>query len=145
MNGQNNGMTEIVKSNISLIGQSKEGVRIWNHPIVEGIGYTATINLPKLEGKTIEDFYVQDLTLENKFDYWGSMSEQDASGAGRAVAFWDRGNRTVMKNVSLLSWQDTYYSDNSNANYRGYFEGCDLAGVPMASLTKSAPRWRISK
>lgn len=129
MNRQNNGMTEIVKSNISLIGQSKEGVRIWNHPIVEGIGYTATINLPKLEGKTIEDFYVQDLTLENKFDYWGSMSEQDASGAGRAVAFWDRGNRTVMKNVSLLSWQDTYYSDNSNDNYRGYFEGCDLAGV----------------
>ena len=129
MNGQNNGMTEIVKSNISLIGQSKEGVRIWNHPIVEGIGYTATINLPKLEGKTIEDFYVQDLTLENKFDYWGSMSEQDASGAGRAVVFCDRGNRTVMKNVSLLSWQDTYYSNNSNANYRGYFEGCDLAGV----------------
>ena len=129
MNGQNNGMTEIVKSNISLIGQSKEGVRIWNHPIVEGIGYTATINLPKLEGKTIEDFYVQDLTLENKFDYWGSVSGQDASGAGRAVAFWDKGNRTVMKNVALLSWQDTYYSDNSNANYRGYFEGCDLAGV----------------
>lgn len=129
MNGQNNGITEIVKSNISLIGQSKEGVRIWNHPIVEGIGYTATINLPKLKDKTIEDFYVQDLTLENKFNYWGSVSGQDASGAGRAVAFWDRGNRTVMKNVSLLSWQDTYYSDNSNANYRGYFEGCDLAGV----------------
>lgn len=129
MNGQNNGMTEIVKSNISLIGQSKEGVRIWNHPIVEGIGYTATINLPKLEGKTIEDFYLQDLTLENKFDYWGSMSGQDASGAGRAVVFCDRGNRTVMKNVALLSWQDTYYSNNSNANYRGYFEGCDLAGV----------------
>lgn len=129
MNGQNNGMTEIVKSNISLIGQSKEGVRIWNHPIVEGIGYTATINLPKLEGKTIEDFYVQDLTLENKFNYWGAMSGQDASGAGRAVVFCDRGNRTVMKNVSLLSWQDTYYANNSNANYRGYFEGCDLAGV----------------
>ncbi len=129
LNGQNNGMTEIVKSNISLIGQSKEGVRIWNHPIVEGIGYTATINLPKLEGKTIEDFYVQDLTLENKFNYWGSMSGQDASGAGRAVVFCDRGNRTVMKNVALLSWQDTYYSNNSNANYRGYFEGCDLAGV----------------
>lgn len=129
MNGQNNGMTEIVKSNISLIGQSKEGVKIWNHPIVEGIGYTATINLPKLQDKTIEDFYVQDLTLENKFDYWGSMSGQEASGAGRAVVFCDRGNRTVMKNVALLSWQDTYYSNNSNANYRGYFEGCDLAGV----------------
>lgn len=129
MNGQNNGMTEIVKSNISLIGQSKEGVRIWNHPIVEGIGYTATINLPKLEGKTIEDFYVQDLTLENKFDYWGSMSEQNASGAGRAVVFWDRGDRSILKNVALMSWQDTYYSDNSSPDYRGYFENCDLAGV----------------
>lgn len=129
MNGQNNGITEIVKSNISLIGQSKEGVRIWNHPIVEGIGYTATINLPKLEGKTIEDFYVQDLTLENKFDYWGSMSEQNASGAGRAVVFWDRGNRSILKNVALMSWQDTYYSDNSSPDYRGYFENCDLAGV----------------
>lgn len=129
MNGQNNGMTEIVKSNISLIGQSKEGVRIWNHPTVEGITYTATLTLTKPKDKTLEDFYVQDLTLENKFDYWGSVSGQDASGAGRAVAFWDKGNRTVMKNVALLSWQDTYYSDNSNANYRGYFEGCDLAGV----------------
>lgn len=129
MNGQNNGITEIVKSNISLIGQSKEGVRIWNHPIVEGIGYTATINLPKLEGKTIEDFYVQDLTLENKFDYWGSMSEQNASGAGRAVVFWDRGNRSILKNVALMSWQDTYYSDNSSPDYRGYFENCDLTGV----------------
>lgn len=129
MNGQNNGITEIVKSNISLIGQSKEGVRIWNHPIVEGIGYTATINLPKLEGKTIEDFYVQDLTLENKFDYWGSMSGQNVSGAGRAVVFWDRGNRSILKNVALMSWQDTYYSDNSSPDYRGYFENCDLTGV----------------
>lgn len=129
MNGQNNGMTEIVKSNISLIGQSKEGVRIWNHPIVEGIGYTATINLPKLEGKTIEDFYVQDLTLENKFDYWGSFSGQNSSGAGRAVAFCDRGNRSILKNVALMSWQDTYYSCNSSPNYRSYFENCDLAGV----------------
>lgn len=129
MNGQNNGMTEIVKSNISLIGQSKEGVKIWNHPIVEGIGYTATINLPKLEGKTIEDFYVQDLTLENKFDYWGSMSGQNASGAGRAVVFWDQGNRSILKNVALMSWQDTYYSDNSSPDYRGYFENCDLWGV----------------
>ena len=129
MNGQNNGMTEIVKSDISLIGQSKEGVRISNHPIVEGIGYTATINLPKQEGKTIEDFYVQDLTLENKFNYWGSMSGQEASGAGRAVVFWDRGNRSILKNVALMSWQDTYYSDNSSPDYRGYFENCDLAGV----------------
>ena len=121
MNGKNNGKTEIRKSNISLIGQSKEGVKIWNHPVVEGISYTATIHL----NKNTNDFYAQDLTLENQFNYWGALG----SGAGRAVAFCDQGNRSVLKNVALMSWQDTYYSCNSSADYRGYFENCDLAGV----------------
>ena len=122
MNGQNNHMTEIRKSNISLIGQSKEGVTIWNHPVVEGISYTATIQL-----NNTNDFYAQDFTLENQFNYWGAHG--GSSGAGRAVAFWDRGNRSILKNVVLMSWQDTYYSDNSRPDYRGYFENCDLAGV----------------
>ena len=123
MNGQNNHMTDISKSNISLIGQSKEGVKIWNHPVVEGISYTATIQL----NKKATDFYAQDLTLENQFNYWGA--HDGSSGAGRAVAFWDQGNRSVLKNVALMSWQDTYYSSNANADYRSYFENCDLAGV----------------
>ena len=118
MDGKNNGMTKIVKSNISLIGQSKEGVKIWNHPVVEGISYTATIHL----NQNTNDFYAQDLTLENKFNYC-------SSGAGRAVAFWDQGNRSVLKNVALMSYQDTYFSSNSTADYRSYFENCDLAGV----------------
>lgn len=122
MNGQNNHMTKITKSNISLIGQSKEGVKIWNHPVVEGSSYTATIQLNKTN-----DFYAQDLTLENQFNYWGA--HDGSSGAGRAVAFWDKGNRSILKNVALMSWQDTYYSDNSSPDYRGYFENCDLAGV----------------
>ena len=123
MDGKNNGKTEITKSNISLIGQSKEGVKIWNHPVVEGISYTATIQL----NKKANDFYAQDLTLENQFNYWGI--HDGSSGAGRAVAFCDQGNRSVLKNVALMSWQDTYVSSNANADYRGYFENCDLAGV----------------
>lgn len=123
MNGQNNHMTDIIKSNVSLIGQSKEGVTIWNRPIVEGISYTATLNLVK----DTKDFYAQDLTLENQFKYWGALG--GSSGAGRAVAFCDRGNRSVLKNVALKSYQDTYYSSNSKADYRGYFENCDLWGV----------------
>lgn len=122
MNGQNNHMTEITNSNISLIGQSKEGVKIWNHPVVEGSSYTATIQLNKTN-----DFYAQDLTLENQFNYWGAYG--GSSGAGRAVAFWDRGNRSVLKNVALKSYQDTYYSNNTSPDYRGYFENCDLWGV----------------
>lgn len=123
MNGKNNGKTEIRKSNISLIGQSKEGVKICNHPVVEGISYTATIQL----NENTNDFYAQDLTLENQFNYWGALG--GSSGAGSAVAFWDQGNRSILKNVALMSWQDTYYSDNSSPDYRGYFENCDLAGV----------------
>ena len=123
MDGKNNGKTEITKPNISLIGQSKEGVKIWNHPVVEGISYTATIQL----NKKATDFYAQDLTLENQFNYWGA--HDGSSGAGRAVAFWDQGNRSVLKNVALMSYQDTYYSCNSSPDYRGYFENCDLAGV----------------
>lgn len=122
MNGQNNHMTKITKSNISLIGQSKEGVKIWNHPVVEGSSYTATIQLNKTN-----DFYAQDLTLENQFNYWGAYG--GSSGAGRAVAFWDQGNRSVLKNVALKSYQDTYYSNNTSPDYRGYFENCDLWGV----------------
>ena len=125
MNGKNNHMTTISKPNISLIGQSKEGTIIYNHPVVEGISYTATIHT----GKNALDFYAEDLTLENRFDYWSSMSTQASGGAGRAAAFFDQGNRSIMKNVALMSWQDTYYSSNANADYRGYFEKCDLAGV----------------
>lgn len=125
MNGKNNHMTTISKPNISLIGQSKDGTIIYNHPVVEGISYTGTIHL----GKDAKDFYAEDLTLENRFDYWGSMSTQGSGGAGRAAAFHDQGNRSILKNVALMSWQDTYFSANANADYRGYFENCDLAGV----------------
>lgn len=125
MVGQTNGRTYIKNPNVSLIGQSREGVKIWNKPTVEGISYTATIHIDK----EALDFYAQDLSLENTFDYWGSLSGQSSGGAGRAAAFCDRGNRSVLKNVSLMSWQDTYFSNNANDDYRGYFEDCAIGGV----------------
>ena len=126
MNGQNNGQTHIRKPNISIIGQSKDNTIIRNHPIVEGISYTATLYVEKNN----TDFYAEDLTLENEFDYWGTMAGQSSSsGAGRADVFFDRGNRSIMKNVALKSYQDTYYSNNASPDYRGYFENCDFYGV----------------
>ena len=126
MNGQNNGQTHIRKPNISIIGQSKDKTIIRNHPIVEGISYTATLCVEKNN----TDFYAEDLTLENEFNYWGSISGQSSSGgAGRADVFYDRGNRSIMKNVALKSYQDTYYSNNASSDYRGYFEKCDFYGV----------------
>lgn len=126
MNGQNNGQTHIRKPNISIIGQSKDNTIIRNHPIVEGISYTATLYVEKNN----TDFYAEDLTLENEFNYWGTMAGQSSSsGAGRADVFFDRGNRSIMKNVALKSYQDTYFSNNASSDYRGYFENCDFYGV----------------
>lgn len=124
--GMNNGRTQIKRANVSLIGQSQKGVVIYNDPIVEGISYTPTIHL----SGWAKDFYAEDMTLENRFPYWLSMEGQTgAVGAGRAVVFRDQGNRSIMKNVELWSWQDTYYSANASADYRGYFENCTIAGV----------------
>ena len=126
VHGMNNGRTQITRANVSLIGQSQKGVVIYNDPIVEGISYTPTIHL----SGWAKDFYAEDMTLENRFPYWLSMEGQTgAVGAGRAVVFRDQGNRSIMKNVELWSWQDTYYSANASADYRGYFENCTLAGV----------------
>ena len=126
MNGKNNGQTHIRKSNISIIGQSKDNTIIRNHPTVEGISYTATLCVEKNN----TDFYAEDLTLENEFDYWGSMAGQSSgTGAGRADVFFDRGNRSILKNVALKSYQDTYFSNNASSDYRGYFENCDFYGV----------------
>lgn len=126
MNGQNNGQTHIRKPNISIIGQSKDNTIIRNHPIVEGISYTATLCVENNN----TDFYAEDLTLENEFNYWGTMAgHSSSSGAGRANVFFDRGNRSILKNVTLKSYQDTYFSNNASSDYRGYFENCDFYGV----------------
>ena len=117
LTGDSNGQTKITKSNISIIGQSKEGTTIYNLPKEKGISKNATLYIEK--GCT--DFYAEDLTLENAFDYFGCE--------GQAVAFLDRGNRSIMKNVALKSYQDTYYSNNANEDFRGYFETCDFHGV----------------
>lgn len=119
LGNKNNGVTRIAKSNISLIGQSKDGVTIWNKPTTGGLQYTSTIFIDR----NLTDFYAQDLTLENRFDYW------NASKDAQAPAFWDRGSRSVLKNVAIRGWQDTYYSNNGNDDSRGYFENCDIAGV----------------
>lgn len=121
----NNGKTQITRANVSLIGQSLEGVTVYNEPIIEGISYTSTIHTAG--GAT--DFYVEDMTLEDRFDYNTSIVNQKASAAGRGVVFQDEANRSIMKNVALKSWQDTYWSAGSDGDFRGYFESCKLYGV----------------
>ena len=45
---------------------------------------------------------------------------------GRAVCLQDKGDRVILKNVAMLSYQDTYYSQNTK---QSYWEDCDVHGT----------------
>lgn len=107
-------LTPISGNSISVIGQSMDNTIIVNEAEQEGIGVSATFLI------TGENTYLQDLTLKNAYDYY------KPGFAGRAVVIQDKGKHTVCKNVRMLSYQDTYYS-NSNSNF--YFENSDIHGT----------------
>ncbi len=109
-------LTPIAGNNISIIGQSTDGVIIKNIKEVadEGIGTTATLL------NSSKNLYMQDLTLKNELDYYSSGS------AGRGVCFQDKGDRSIFKNVTMLSYQDTYYSQGVK---QSYWETSDLHGT----------------
>ena len=111
-------LTTISKNNISIIGQSMEGTIIKNAPDYrkESIDQTATIKI----NKNVEGTYLQDLTIQNALDYYKNDN-------GRAVALWDQGTKTICKNVRLLSYQDTYYSNLQGAVK--YFRDCEIHGT----------------
>ena len=111
-------LTTISKDNIAIIGQSMDGTIIKNAPDAakESIDKTATIKI----NKNVSGTYLQDLTIQNALDYYKNNN-------GRAVCLWDQGTKTVCKNVKLLSYQDTYYSNLQGA--LKYFEDCEIHGT----------------
>ncbi|MBR2238413.1 MAG: Ig-like domain-containing protein [Prevotella sp.] len=117
-------ITFIRSGNISLIGESRDGVIITN-----GIDKTDLFN--GTYGKTSKydgignsdvfqisgsDYYFQDLTIESGMD--------DATG--RDLAVQDKATRTIYKNTGLRGFQDTWTSNNDNGLY--YFEGGYVRG-----------------
>ena len=112
-------LTQISGNNISIIGESMDNTIIVNKPAIEneGIGTTATLlNLSN-------NLYLQDLTLKDALDYYKTGS------AGRAVCLQDRGTQTICKNVKMLSYQDTYYSNEPNGKGQFYFEDSEIHGT----------------
>ncbi|MCD8203345.1 MAG: pectinesterase family protein, partial [Prevotella sp.] len=109
-------LTPISGPNISIIGQSMDSTIIRNTPEEEGIGITATFLV------TGDNCYIQDLTLKNEYPYYTA-----GGSAGRAVCIQDQANHTICKNVRMLSYQDTYYSNNGSAEK--YFENSDIHGT----------------
>jgi hypothetical protein len=109
-------LTSISGQNISIIGESTDNTIIVNAPPTEneGIGTTATLL------NTSNNLYLQDLTIQNALDYYKT------GAAGRAVCLQDKGTNTICKNVKMLSYQDTYYS-NKASNF--YWEDSEIHGT----------------
>ena len=110
-------LTTITGHRVALIGQSMTGTIIQNKPAVENEGIGKTATLRNMGTNT----YLQDLTLKNALDYYKS------GDAGRAVCLQDKGTRTICKRVRMLSYQDTYYSDNLTGQM--YMENCEIHGT----------------
>ena len=110
-------LTTLTGHNVVVAGQSMERTIIVNKPPVEneGISKTAVI-----QNRGTNNCFVE-LTLKNALDYY------NAGAAGRAVCLHDKGTRTVCKRVRMLSYQDTYYSDNEMCQH--YFEDSEIHGT----------------
>lgn len=110
-------LTRVAGNNIAIIGQSMEGTIIRNAPDIkiESISKTAVL---QNRGK---GNYYQDLTLRNDLDYYACEPD------GRAVCMQDKGLRTVYNRVRMLSYQDTFYSDNEQCQH--YFQDSEIHGT----------------
>ncbi len=110
-------LTQITGHNIALIGESMQGTVIQNKPDIkrEGLSKTAVFQ-NRGTGN-----YFQDLTLKNALDYYA------AGAAGRAATLHDKGTHTICNRVRLLSYQDTYYSDNDQCQL--YFQDSEIHGT----------------
>ena len=114
-------LTKIGRDKITIKGESQNGVIIKNRPTAEGIGVTATLL------NTSKYLMLENLTLKNDYPYYDPETGKAAKDAGRAVCLQDKGNYTVCKNVTMLSYQDTYYSNNSSGQF--YFGDCEIHGL----------------
>lgn len=107
--GTDKSLVQLTCYNVSLIGESRDGVILY--------GETKGISYPVLNLRDRTGFYLQDLTVKNTFDY------DSVTLKGVAVAIYG-GDKTIMKNVRMLSNQDTQVT-----GHRAYFEDCDIHGT----------------
>lgn len=109
-------MTTLTAPNTSIIGESMGSTQIENCPQHEGISITSTLFL-----KGADSTYMQDLEL------WSNYKNDPRAFANRAVALNEKNCRgNILRNVSLLSTQDTYYTNDGGTTY---LEDCKISGT----------------
>ena len=117
-------ITFINTQNLSLVGESRDGVIITNGIPADATfagKYGLTSKYDGIGNSDVfqisgSDYYFQDLTIETGM--------QDATG--RDLAVHDKSTRTIYKNTALRGFQDTWTSNNGNGIF--YFEGGYLRG-----------------
>lgn len=115
-NGQYNERISIPSSkpNISLIGQSRDGVII-NAAAHVGDAIGSTTSNSQTVEVMADNFYAENLTFQNSA----------GMNIGQAVALKDYGNKNIYYNVKLLGYQDTHLTGNG----RQFYQKCAIHGT----------------
>lgn len=109
-------MTILTAPNTSICGEDWRNTQVESMPMHEGISITSTLFV-----KSADSTYIQDIEL------WSNYRNDPTAFANRAVALNEkqcRGN--ILKNVSLLSNQDTYWTNDGGTTY---LEDCTIRGT----------------
>lgn len=109
-------MTVLTAPNTSICGDSWTTTQIENCPQHEGISITSTLFL-----NGADSTYIQDVEL------WSNFRNDPNAFANRAVALNEKNCKgNILKQVSLLSMQDTYYTNSGGSTY---LEDCRISGT----------------
>jgi len=105
-----------IGAQISLIGESMDGVLVVNHPLNAGMNGSETFLIKA------DNVYMQDLAIRCDVSYEGSI----AGGVG--IALQIKGDKSICKRVDLQGNQDTYLSSGA-VTQRGWFEDGRIEGT----------------
>ena len=119
-------ITYVSSSNISFIGESRDGVVITNDlanaktfagqfgktSVYDGINKSDVLQIQS----GVSGLYFQDLTVKSGI----------GDALGRNIVIHDKGTKNIYKNVRLHGYQDTWTSNNDRGLY--YFEGGIVRG-----------------
>ena len=109
-------MTILTAPNTSICGEGMRNTQIESMPMHEGISCTSTLFL-----NGADSTYIQDLEL------WSNYRDDMNAFANRAVALNEKNCKgNIFKNLSLMSNQDTYYTNDGGTTY---LEDCTIKGT----------------
>ena len=109
-------MTVLTAPNTSICGEGWKHTQIESMPMHEGISCTSTLFL-----KGADSTYIQDIEL------WSNFRNDENAFANRAVALNEKNCKgNIFKNLSLMSTQDTYYTNDGGTTY---LEDCTIKGT----------------